>query len=238
MKYNTRKISIILPCLNEEDGVGPCASSLLRVLEAHRLEGELIFVDNGSTDGTLANLKKLKKGDKRIIIAGEDKRGYGHALRKGFGMARGELIYMADCDGTYDFDDIPRFIGKIEEGHDFIVGNRFSGGMDKDAMTFSRRHVGNPVLSSITRALFNVKIKDIHCGARMIRKGAYDSLFLKTGGMEFATEMIVRASKARLRVDEISIRYHGRIGKSKLNEITDGTRHLLFMLLESMARKK
>jgi glycosyltransferase involved in cell wall biosynthesis len=238
MKYNTPKISVVLPCLNEEKGVLFCARSLIESTRKHGLDAEMIFVDNGSDDDTPAILESLRASDDRVIVTTEEKRGYGHALKKGFEHARGEFVYMADCDGTYDFDDIPRFILRIQEGYDLVVGNRFTGGMDEGAMSFWRKSVGNPVLSLIARRLFGVAIYDTHCGARMIRKEAYDRLRLKAGGMEFATEMIVRASQQGLRVAEIPIRYHGRIGTSKLNEVIDGTRHLWFMLLESMTLKR
>jgi glycosyltransferase involved in cell wall biosynthesis len=238
MKYITPEISIVLPCLNEEKGVPFCARALKETLRRHDLDAEILFVNNRSEDGTLAILGGLREADERIVIETEDKRGYGHALKRGFARARGTLVYMADCDGTYDFDDIPRFILKMREGHDLVVGNRFSGGMDGDAMSFWRRWVGNPILSLITRKAFDVGIHDIHCGARMIRKDAYDGLLLKAGGMEFATEMIIRASKQGLKIAEIPIRYHRRIGTSKLNEVSDGMRHILLMLIESVTRTR
>ncbi len=232
MNYSTKKISIVFPCLNEQEGVSFCLNSLSETLRKHGIGGEIIFVDNNSTDNTPLILRDLKDRFDGVITLSENKRGYGSALKRGFHHAKEDLVYMADCDGTYDFEDIPYFISKIHEGYDFVIGSRFAGRMDAGAMSFGRKYLGNPILSRLTRMFFDVDIADIHCGARMIKRTTYNNLALRSGGMEFATEMIIRASRQKVRMAEIPVRYRERIGKSKLNEIIDGMRHLKLMLLE------
>ena len=226
-------ISIILPCLNEEDAIFKCLSDLRTVISNNSLGAEVIVVDNGSTDKSIQIAERFSKDFSQLKIIVENDRGYGNAYKKGLENANGDFIYMADCDDTYDFNEIPRFIEKLRNGFDLVVGNRFSGQMEKGAMTFMKRYIGNPALSFLTRLFFGIRIHDIHCGARAISRSAYKKITLYTAGMEFASEMIVKAARSNLVIGEIPIKYRRRIGQTKLEAIGDGWRHLRFLLLYS-----
>ena len=241
-------ISIILPCLNEEKAVGFCIESVVGVAVENDLNVEIIVVDNGSKDDSVKIVQDLIQkynsnlGQEQIhlgavhpnlLLLQEPIKGYGSAYLSGLRSARGKYIFMADADATYDFGDIPRFIKKLEEGSDLVVGNRFSGMMESNSMTFSHRWIGNPVLSSLVKLFFKVKIHDIHCGARAISKEAFNRITLYTLGMEFASEMIIKVAKAKMNIVEIPIKYKMRIGESKLETFSDGWRHLRFILLYS-----
>lgn len=227
------KISVILPCLNEEAAILSCLLEIKKVAADYQLNIEIIVVDNGSTDKTLSILQENKKYFAELTIVEEKQRGYGFAYLAGLSKASGDYIFMADADGTYSFSEIPVFVNKLKEGYDLVVGNRFSGAMSKGSMSWSHKYLGNPVLSFLVRLFFKVRIKDIHCGARAIKKSSLSSIILYTGGMEFASEMIIKAAKANLKMVEVPIKYEQRIGESKLNTIIDGWRHLRFILLYS-----
>lgn len=187
---------------------------------------EVIVIDNGSTD---RSAEIASKNGAHVVL--EPVQGYGAACEKGFETARGEYCFLADADGTYDFEEIPKFLAAFSQGWDLIIGNRFKGKIDPGAMPWSHRHIGNPLLSSVLRLFFKTKIHDTHCGMRAITKKAYQSLSLMTIGMEFASEMIVMALKKDLRILELPVDYHKRKGISKLKRFSDGWRHLRFMLL-------
>ncbi len=238
------EISIILPCLNEEDGIGFCIERIASVIDRNGLDAELVIVDNASVDRTAEIVRQHMTRFPWIRLVREEVRGYGSAYLSGIAAAKGTYIYMADADGSYDFEDIPRFIDRLrvrEDGQsqnaDMVIGNRFCASedktMEKDAMPWLHRHVGNPILSGLVRLFFKVKIHDIHCGARAVTREAIQRLALHTTGMEFASEMIIRASKAHLRIEEIPTHYKVRIGSSKLRSFRDGWRHLRFILLYS-----
>ena len=227
-KKGNPEISIILPCLNEEKALGTCLDDIKQVINKNQLDAEIIVVDNGSTDKSCEIA--LEKG---VKLVKEPRKGYGSAYLKGFKEALGNYLFMADADGTYDFLEIPKFIEGLKEGNDLVMGNRFANKMKKASMTWSHRYIGNPILSGILRLFFNAKVKDSHCGMRAIKKDAYEKLGLKTTGMEFASEMIIKAGKKNLKIKEIPINYHERIGKTKLRSLPDGWRHLRFMLLYS-----
>lgn len=227
------KVTIILPCLNEEAAISGCLIEIKKIIFNYKLNAEIIAVDNGSNDRTLDILQQSRKDLPELIIIEEKKRGYGFAYLAGLAKASGVYIFMADADGSYSFSEIPRFINKLKEGYDLVVGNRFSGSMNKGSMSWSHKYLGNPILSFLVRLFFKVKIKDIHCGARAIKKSALNKVTLYTGGMEFASEMIIKIAKAKLKLTEMSIEYKKRIGESKLNTIIDGWRHLRFILLYS-----
>src|SRR5262249_27533073 len=144
-------------------------------------------------------------------------RGYGNAYLKGFAEARGKYIMMADADNTYDFNEIPAFIQPLRDGYDLVMGNRFSGRMAKGAMTWSHRYIGNPLLSGLLNFFFRTGIRDAHCGMRAFTKDAVMRMQLQTGGMEFASEMVINAAKAKLKIAERPIAYHPRVGESKLH---------------------
>lgn len=226
-------ISIILPCLDEEGAISACLESIRGVIERQGLDAEVIVVDNGSVDRSTEIVQGAIPSFPGLRLVSEPHRGYGNALLRGLSEARGQYMYMADCDGSYDFADIPRFVSALESGAELVVGNRFSGMMDKGAMPFHRKYVGNPVLSRIVKAFFGVSIGDIHCGARAISREGLDRLPLHAGGMEFASEMIMKAARQGLSIAEIPVPYRARVGDSKLHSVRDGWRHIRFILLYS-----
>jgi glycosyltransferase involved in cell wall biosynthesis len=221
------ELSIVLPCRNEEKALPSCLKQVKQVIKNNNINAEIIVSDS-STDKSPEIAKRH-----RVVLVKHDLEGYGNAYLKGFEQAKGEYIFMADADCTYDFSYIPVFLKYLRQGYDFVIGNRFSGQMEKKSMTFSHRYIGNPVLSWVLRLFFRTKIKDSHCGMRAISKKALDILNLQTTGMEFASEMIMKALNYNLKIKEVPISYKERIGKSKLKTLSDGWRHLRFMLLYS-----
>lgn len=230
---NKEIITIILPCLNEAPSIGNCLESIGTVLKTESLHAEIIVVDNGSTDDSAAIVTQWQERLPQLRLVHEPVQGYGSAYLTGIRHAQGTYIFMADADETYDFADIPRFIAKLDEGYDMIVGNRFGGMMTKKAMPLHHRYIGNPFLSFLVKTFFGVRINDIHCGERAVRKDALEKISLYTTGMEFASEMIIKAAKAKLRISELSVSYSERSGESKLRSFRDGWRHLRFILLYS-----
>jgi len=222
------EVSIILPCRNEQKAIAFCIRRIKEVLLAGRINAEIIISDS-SSDLSRAIIRK----NGGVVLVEHDKEGYGNAYLEGFKHARGKYIFMADADGTYDFQEIPRFLFYLKEGFDFVIGNRFSKKIDKKAMNFTHRHIGNPLLSSTLRLFFNADIRDSHCGMRAISRGALDKLNLHTAGMEFASEMVVKALKNKLKIKQLDINYYPRIGESKLHSFSDGWRHLRFLLIYS-----
>jgi glycosyltransferase involved in cell wall biosynthesis len=221
---NNLKASIVLPCRNEEKALADCLRQAKEVLEKYNIKSEIIVSDS-SIDNSPEIAKKFG-----VKLIKHDQIGYGRAYLEGFKAAQGKYIFMADPDGTYDFNEIPKFLRYLDEGYDFVIGNRFKGKIEPGAMTWLRHYIGNPVLSAIFRLFFQTKVSDIHCGMRAITKTALDKLNLRTTGMEFASEMIIRAIQSELKIKELSINYYKRLGKSKLRSFTDGWRHLRFML--------
>jgi glycosyltransferase involved in cell wall biosynthesis len=185
-------------------------------------------IDNGSTD---RSVKLAEAAGARV--AHEPRRGYGSAYLRGLAEAKGEYVVMADADGTYPLRRLPEFVDMLEAGNDLVLGSRFKGRIHKGAMPWAHRWIGNPVLTFILNVFYGVRVSDAHCGMRAIRRSAVPKLELQATGMEFASEMILKASKRKLRVGEIPIDYQPRIGESKLNTWRDGWRHLRFMLLHS-----
>lgn len=228
-----KELSIVIPCLNEEEAVQFCIDQILNTLEKNKLDAEVIFVDNMSTDNSVTIIKNNSHrfADMKLVI--EPNSGYGSAYLRGFNESSGAYIFMADCDGTYNFGDIPRFLQALKSGSDLVIGNRFNGDLKKGIMPWHHRYIGNPILSMLVKLFFNVSIHDIHCGARAISREALEKIVLYTRGMEFASEMIIKASKQDLSISEIPIVYSERLGTSKLNSISDGWRHLRFILLYS-----
>lgn len=222
------ELSIVMPCLNEAGSVGACVEKSLAVLQAHGIQGEVVVSDNGSTDGSA---EIARRAGARVVH--QPLRGYGHAYMHGFDSARGQYILMADSDNTYDFNELPRFVDLLRGGHDLVMGNRFAGRILPGAMPWSHRYLGNPVLSGLLNLFFHTGIGDAHCGMRAFSREAYARMRLQTGGMEFASEMVINAAKAGLRMTEVPITYFPREGQSKLQSLRDGWRHLRFMLLYS-----
>jgi len=241
MDYNSNKnnldkaieISIIIPCLNEEKAISACIDEAYKAILKYKLSAEIIVSDNGSSDNSLNIIKDKQKFIPNLILTEEKEKGYGFVYLKGLSLAQGKYIFMADGDNSYNFLEINKFIEKLEKGADLVIGNRFAGKMHYNAMPKIHKYIGNPILSYLVRVLFKTKIKDIHSGSRALRKDILNQLNLKTGGMEFASEMIIKASKKRLKVEEVEIEYRPRIGSSKLKTINDGWRHLRFILLYS-----
>ncbi|MBO0706837.1 MAG: glycosyltransferase family 2 protein [Candidatus Dormibacteraeota bacterium] len=226
----TLDLSVVMPCLNEAETLEHCILEANAALERAQLRGEIVVADNGSVDGSQAIASGLGA---RVVHVSE--KGYGSALRGGILAARAPLVVMGDADGSYDFSAIPAFRDKLREGYDFVVGNRFQGGIMPGAMPALHRWLGNPVLSFLGRLFFRSRVGDFHCGIRGFRRDAYLGLRLQTTGMEFASEMIIMASLAGLRIAEIPVglRPDGRSRKPHLRTWRDGWRHLRFMLLYS-----
>jgi hypothetical protein len=220
-------VSVVIPCLNEKENIELCVSLALSTLSRARLPGEVIVADNGSVDGS-ADLAQLSGA--RVVS--EPRRGYGNAYRAGFGVARGTYIVMADADQTYDFTDIPRFVTALEEGADMVIGNRMKN-IQRGAMPWHHRYIGNPLLSGLLNLFFHTGVGDAHCGMRAVRRDCLAQLGLRTSGMEFASEMVVRAADQRLVLRQIPIAYRPRGGESKLSSFRDGWRHLRFLLVNS-----
>lgn len=225
---NNIELSVVMPCLNEAETVEICVKRALDVMHEHGIQGEVIVSDNGSTDGSI---ELAKRAGARVVH--QKLRGYGNALMMGFDEACGKYVLMLDADNTYNFDDIPRFVELLRSGYDAVIGNRFKGGIAPGAMTWSHRYIGNPVLSGILNYFFKSGIGDAHCGMRACTKKAYQAMGLQTGGMEFASEWVINASKVGLKTTEVPTKYYPRAGETKLNSFRDGWRHLRFMLLYS-----
>lgn len=228
MVHINPELSIILPCRNEEKAIGFCIQKIKEVLRDNNINAEIIVSDS-SWDNSVEIIKK--EGGVRLLK--HDKEGYGTAYLRAFRHVKGKYVFMADADGTYDFNEIPNYLKHLREGYDLVMGDRFKKQIEDGAMPFLHRYVGNPILSGILRLFFGTTVGDSHCGMRAISKQALDSLNLKTTGMEFASEMIIKAVKNKLSIKEIPINYHARIGDSKLRTFRDGWRHLRFMLLYS-----
>jgi glycosyltransferase involved in cell wall biosynthesis len=224
------ELSVVMPCLNESATVAACVSKALDAMRQHAISGEVIVADNGSTDGS----RRLAEAAGARVIAVE-KRGYGSALRAGIAAARGRYVLVGDADGSYDFTHLNRFVEKLREGYDLVMGNRFQGGILPGAMPPLHRYLGTPVLTGLARLFFRSPFGDLNCGLRAFRKEAIDGLDMRTLGMEFAGEMIVKACAFGLRVTEIptTLSPDGRNRAPHLNTWRDGWRHLRFMLLYS-----
>ena len=222
-------ISVVIPCLDEADGVGKCIAKALRALREMRVPGEVIVVDNGSTD---ASADVAARAGARVVH--ERRRGYGAAYLRGFREACGKYLVMGDADDSYDFLDLPRFIDPLErDGFDMVMGSRLKGTILPGAMPWTHRWIGNPVLSGMLRLFFHTRISDSHCGMRSFTREAFERMHLRTQGMEFASEIIVNALRENLKIHEVPITYHPREGVSKLSGLRDAWRHVRFMLVYS-----
>jgi glycosyltransferase involved in cell wall biosynthesis len=218
-------VSIILPCRNEEKALETVINQIKKVINTHNLNAEIIVSDS-SSDRSPEIAKKLG-----VKLVKHDKVGYGIAYLEGFKAAKGKYIVVGDADGTYDFRNIPNFLKFLKQGNDFVIGNRFKGRIEKKAMPSLHKYIGNPLFSFIFRLFFKSDVRDTHCGLRGLRKDCLQKLNLQTTGMEFASEMIIQAIRNNLKIKQLPIHYHARIGKSKLSSFSDGWRHLRFMLM-------
>jgi glycosyltransferase involved in cell wall biosynthesis len=223
----TPPVSVVIPCLNEEENIEQCVRAAVAALDAGGLAGEVIVVDNDSDD---RSAELAEAAGARVIH--ERRRGYGSAYMAGFAAATGDYVVMADADLTYDFHDIPRFVGRLDAGAQLVMGNRM-GNIHPGAMPWLHRYVGNPMLTGVLNLFFRTGVGDAHCGMRALRRDVLPLLDLRTTGMEFASEMVIRASKRSLVIDELAIEYRPRGGSSKLSSFRDGWRHLRFLLVHS-----
>ena len=222
------QISVIIPCLNEEQAVGKVVEQSLEGIRRSGRPGEVLVVDNASTDAS-ADVAAASGA----IVVSEPRRGYGSAYLAGLGEARGEYLVMGDADDTYPMDELAEFVERLDGGDDLVIGSRFKGTIHGDAMPFLNRFVGNPILTGMLNVLFGVKVSDAHCGMRALRRDALPVLDLHSTGMEFASEMVFKAYRRGLTVSEVPIDYYPRVGESKLNRFGDAWRHVRFMLLYS-----
>ncbi len=227
MQKECPEISIVLPCRNEEDALGSCIQQIQDVFKINNIRGEIIVSDS-SVDNSPQIAHRFN-----VTLVKHDKEGYGLAYLEGFKLSRGRYIFCADPDGSYDFVEIPRFLDCLRGGYDFIIGNRFKGRITPGAMPWLHQYIGNPLFSLLLKLFFRTKISDVHCGMRALSREVLDKLHLKTLGMEFASEMVIKAVKRKMKIKELPIHYYVRRGKSKLRSFADGWRHLRFMLLYS-----
>ena len=218
------RVSVVIPCLDEAETIAECVAQARAVLDETGLAGEVIVVDNGSTDGS----GELARAAGALVVE-EPRRGYGSAYLAGLAVAQGDYIVMLDADLTYDFREIPRFVQTLDNGAQLVVGNRM-GSIAPGAMSLLSR-LGNPLLSGFLNVLHRTNIRDVHCGMRALRRDVLPALNLRTVGMEFASEMVIRATRERLDVREIPIELHPRVGSSKLSPFRDGWRHLRVILV-------
>ncbi|MGA9876167.1 MAG: glycosyltransferase family 2 protein [Solirubrobacteraceae bacterium] len=220
-------VSVVIPCLNEAENIEECVRTACEVLRSHDIDGEVLVVDNASEDDSAA---LAAAAGARVVS--EPRRGYGSAYLAGFAAARGKYIVMADADLTYDFNEIPHFVEELDGGAELVMGDRMDN-IQPGAMPWLHRYIGNPILTGLLNLFFRTGVKDAHCGMRALRTDVLPRLDLRTTGMEFASEMVIRASKEKLRIAEFPIEYHPRGGESKLSSFRDGWRHLRFLLVHS-----
>ena len=224
------ELSIIMPCLNESETLETCIRKATAFLESHHISGEIVIGDNGSTDGSQ---KIARRCGARVVDV--HLRGYGAALYYASQQARGKYIIMGDSDDSYDFSNLMPFVEKLREGFDLVMGNRFLGGIKPGAMPWKNRYIGNPVLTGIGRLFFRCPAKDFHCGLRGFSRDAFVTMDLRTTGMEFASEMVIKSTLLGLRVVEVptTLSPDGRSRPPHLKPWRDGWRHLRFMLVYS-----
>ena len=220
-------VTAVMPCLNEENTIGACIEKAFRCFTQLGIRGEVVVADNGSTDRSVEIAESLGA---RVVH--EARKGYGAALMAGIEGGRGSIVIMADADDTYDWLAMGDFVRQIESGFDLVIGNRFKGGIEPGAMPPLHRYLGNPVLSTVTRWMYRIPIGDFHCGMRAFTREAYRRMKLRTRGMEFATEMVVYAAQAGLRIGEIPTKLYPdkRDRPPHLRSFRDGWRHLRFIV--------
>jgi glycosyltransferase involved in cell wall biosynthesis len=224
------ELSVVMPCLNEAETLETCIRKALGALREANISGEVVIADNGSTDGSIEIAERLGARVVRVQA-----KGYGNALMGGIAAADGKYILMGDADDSYDFGHAPRFVEQLRRGADLVMGNRFRGGIQKAAMPPLHRYLGNPGLTRLGRLFFRSPVGDFYCGLRAFRKEAYERMALRTTGMEFATEMVVKATLLHLRIAEVptTLSPDGRSRPPHLRTWRDGWRTLRFFLLYS-----
>jgi len=226
----TLELSIVMPCLNEAETLATCIRKAQGYLDRSGVDGEVLIADNGSTDGSQAIAEELGA---RVVDVTE--KGYGNALMGGIRAARGTYVIMGDADDSYDFADLDPFVAELRKGADVVMGNRFQGGIAPGAMPPLHQYLGNPVLSAIGKLFFKAPVGDFHCGLRGFRREAVLGIRLHTSGMEFASEIVVKASLSGLRFAEVptTLKKDGRSRPPHLRSWRDGWRHLRFLLIYS-----
>ena len=223
-------VSVVMPCLNESETLGICIEKAKTTLNKLGIPGEIVIADNGSTDNSVEIAKSLGA---RVVH--QPLKGYGNAYRAGIEAAQGKYIIIGDSDDSYDFTDLERFIAPLSNGSDFVIGTRLKGEIKKGAMPWLHQYIGNPILTGILNIMYRSGISDAHCGMRSFKKQAFQQMNLQTTGMEFASEMVIKAAQLKLKTVEIPITLHkdGRSRAPHLRSFRDGWRHLRFMLLHS-----
>ena len=222
------ELTILMPCLNESETIAACIKKAKQFLFENNIAGEILISDNGSSDGSLLIAQSLGA---RVVMA--EIRGYGSALITGCQEARGKYVIMGDADDSYDFRSLMPFLEKLREGYDLVMGNRFAGGIEKGAMPWTHRYIGNPILSFVGRLFFHSKIRDFHCGLRGYNRESILKLNLQTTGMEYASEMVVKAELSNLKIAEVptKLKKDGRSRPPHLRSFRDGWRHLKFLFM-------
>lgn len=235
------ELTILMPCLNEAETLGICMKKALSFLANNKIVGEVLIADNGSTDNSISIIEEFIHGQAdcrneiEVRYVCVEEKGYGSALRAGTKAAKGKYIIMGDADDSYDFTNLMPFVEKLRSGYDLVMGNRFKGGIEKGAMPWSHRYIGNPVLSFVGRLFFKSKMGDFHCGLRGYNKESIQKLCLQTTGMEYASEMVVMSELANLKIAEVptTLKKDGRSRPPHLRSFSDGWRHLKFLLMYS-----
>lgn len=223
------ELTILMPCLNEENTIANCIKKAKEFIEKNKIDAEILIADNGSTDNSVQISKSLGV---RVVQIKE--KGYGNALRKGTINAKGKYVIIGDSDESYDFTNLECFIAKLKEGYDLVIGNRYGGKIEKGAMKFTHRYIGTPIISFVARKKFKTNIKDFNSGLRGYNNEKIINLNCKAEGMEYASEMIIKAKKANLKITEIPINFYKdkRKRKPHLNTIRDGLRHIKLIVNE------
>ncbi|MBA0088751.1 MAG: glycosyltransferase family 2 protein [Acidobacteria bacterium Pan2503] len=222
------EVSVVIPCLNEANSLGSCIDKVVIAFRAAGLAGEVIVADNGSTDGSMQIAEE--RGARVVRV---EERGYGSALRAGIAAARGPFIVMGDADDSYDFGEVPKFAEMLRQGYDVVMGNRFRGEIKPKAMPWHHKYIGNPGLTALLNLFFRTGIGDSHCGMRGFTRAVYERMDLRSTGMEFASEFVIKAAQLKARITEIPITlWRDKRGRPPhLRSFRDGWRHLRFMLL-------
>ncbi len=219
------ELSVVIPCRNEELAIEECIRRVKEVFKKNHINGEIIIVDNASSD----NSRSIAESEGAIVV--EEKRiGYGYALKKGFSIAKGSYVIIGDADCSYDFLEIPRLFSELKKGYEMVIGNRFKGNIKPGAMPFLHRYVGNPMISFLIRRLFRVNVYDTQSGFRGFSKDALKKLNLRQNDMSIASEMIIKAAKLKLKIKEVPINYYKRVGESKLKTLKHGWAHIKFII--------
>ena len=220
------EVSVAMPCLDEARTLPACIDEARRAIDRLKLEAEILIADNGSRDGSQSIAENLGA---RVIDVRD--RGYGFACRAAIAHARGRFVVLGDSDDSYDFGEMGPFLDKLRRGADLVMGSRFRGRIHPGAMPMSHQYLGNPVLTGILNLLFSAGVSDAHCGLRALRRESFAEVSWSSGGMEFASELVIRAAQKRLRIDEVPCSLHpdGRDRRPHLRSVRDGLRHLYLM---------